>query len=418
LDPAQFGGRRVDELSGGQQRRAALAGVLASRPPVLVLDEPFAGMDTAGRAELIEVLARLRAETGTSLVVVSHDTEGADRVVDRVVTLERGRVADVRPVALAATGAVGFDAKTGRAVRATATAGALPEGPGTPTAAAHRAGGDDHGARPHRRRRRELHLLRAVPGDSPVHRLWAGTKVVALLALAVVLSLKASWASVGIMAALVAVGLAAGRVPPGARPRVPPWFWVGVAATAVLPLVAGGAPVVHVGGLAVGLGGVARWARLLSLAFVILLAAALVSWTTPLGGVAPALGRLGRPGRRLGLPVDEWAATLGLALRCIPLLLDEIRVLTAVTRLRAAHQPQRDRLAAWSMLPGNVLVAALVVGIRRAREMGTAIEARGGLWSGPAGRPGRIADGDTGPGWRDLVALVVVAGAVVAAALL
>ena len=62
LDRGRFGDRRVDELSGGQQRRAALAGVLATRSPVLVLDEPFAGMDAGGRAELIEVLAHLRAE--------------------------------------------------------------------------------------------------------------------------------------------------------------------------------------------------------------------------------------------------------------------------------------------------------------------------------------------------------------------
>lgn len=432
LDPARFGHRRVDELSGGEQRRAALAGVLASSPSVLVLDEPFAGMDAGGRAELVDVLARLRAETGTSLVVVSHDTEGTDRLVDRVVTLEQGRVAHV-----AAVGAYREPngAPPERAPRGTTVAAARP-GPGAtarttvppdrePAApgwasgdpAPERSAGRQDPPSRHRRAQRELHLFRPVPVDSPVHRLWAGTKLLGLLAVAVTLSASATWWSIAAMTALVVAGLVAGRVPFGARPRLPAWFWGGIAVTAVLPLLAGGSPVVHVGGLAIGLGGVARWARLISLALVILLAAALVSWTTPLGGVAPAFRRLVAVGRRVRLPVDEWATTLGLSLRCIPLLLDEIRVLAAVTRLRAPHQPQRDRLAAWSVLPGNLLVAALVVGVRRAGEMGTAIEARGGLWSGPGGCCARIADGDPGPGWRDVAAMAAVAAAVVTAVL-
>lgn len=231
------------------------------------------------------------------------------------------------------------------------------------------------------------------------------------------MSFQAGWAAIAAMAGLVAIGLVAGRVPIGARPRLPAWFWAAVAATATLPLLGGGPPVVHLLGTTIGLGGLATWARLVTLAFVVLLAAALVAWTTPLGGVAPALSRLGRPGRRLRLPVDEWAATLGLGLRSVPLLLDEIRMLVAVSRLRASHRRQRDQMARWAVLPGNLLVAALVVGIRRAREMGTAIEARGGLWSHDGVTPRRIADEDQGPGWRDLVALATVAAGIVVAVL-
>jgi energy-coupling factor transport system ATP-binding protein len=99
LDPGELRGRSVDELSGGQQRRVALAGMLARSPQVLVLDEPFAGLDDAARRGLISVLARLRAETGLTLAVVTHDTEGAADVVDRIVTLDRGRIVADHPVA-------------------------------------------------------------------------------------------------------------------------------------------------------------------------------------------------------------------------------------------------------------------------------------------------------------------------------
>ena len=92
LDPAVVGSRLVDQLSGGQQRRVALAGMLARRPAVLVLDEPFAGLDGDGRAGMIEVLRHLQAENGLTLVLVSHDIEGAERLAQRALLLDRGRI--------------------------------------------------------------------------------------------------------------------------------------------------------------------------------------------------------------------------------------------------------------------------------------------------------------------------------------
>ena len=100
LDPDEIRDRRIDALSGGQQRRVALAGLLARRPELLILDEPFAGLDHEGRETLIGVLGRLRAN-GLAIVVVSHDYEDAEEYVDRVVALEDGRVIVSAPVALA-----------------------------------------------------------------------------------------------------------------------------------------------------------------------------------------------------------------------------------------------------------------------------------------------------------------------------
>lgn len=98
LDPDEIRDRRIDALSGGQQRRVALAGLLARRPEMLILDEPFAGLDHKGRETLIGVLGRLRAN-GLAIVVVSHDYEDAEEYVDRVVALADGRVCLSGPVA-------------------------------------------------------------------------------------------------------------------------------------------------------------------------------------------------------------------------------------------------------------------------------------------------------------------------------
>ena len=98
LDPFEFASRRVDELSGGQMRRVVLAGVLAARPLAIVLDEPFAGLDADGRAELDTLLTRLRQQHDIALVIVSHDRDLPEGLVDRIVELEAGRITRDEPL--------------------------------------------------------------------------------------------------------------------------------------------------------------------------------------------------------------------------------------------------------------------------------------------------------------------------------
>ncbi len=80
------------ELSGGQRRRAAIAGVLAMAPEVLILDEPTAGLDPRGKEELFERLRALRAERGMTVVIVSHDMENLAELCDRVAVLSEGQI--------------------------------------------------------------------------------------------------------------------------------------------------------------------------------------------------------------------------------------------------------------------------------------------------------------------------------------
>jgi energy-coupling factor transport system ATP-binding protein len=91
LDPKEMGPRSPFELSGGQMRRVALAGVLAMKPRVLVLDEPTAGLDPRGRDFLLGDIRKLN-DAGTTVVLISHSMDDVVRLARRVVVLERGRV--------------------------------------------------------------------------------------------------------------------------------------------------------------------------------------------------------------------------------------------------------------------------------------------------------------------------------------
>lgn len=80
------------ELSGGQKRRAAIAGVLAMKPEVLVLDEPTAGLDPRGREEILHQIKKLQTGTGMTVILVSHSMEDVAEYVDRIIVMNRGRV--------------------------------------------------------------------------------------------------------------------------------------------------------------------------------------------------------------------------------------------------------------------------------------------------------------------------------------
>lgn len=78
------------ELSGGQKRRAAIAGVLAMRPKVLVLDEPTAGLDPKGRDDILDQVASLHSRTGMTVILVSHSMEDIARYVERIIVMNKG----------------------------------------------------------------------------------------------------------------------------------------------------------------------------------------------------------------------------------------------------------------------------------------------------------------------------------------
>lgn len=85
------------ELSGGQKRRVAIAGVLAMKPKVLVLDEPTAGLDPRGRDEILGRIQKLYEEEGITIILVSHSMEDIARLVNRIVVMHKGKIAGEGP---------------------------------------------------------------------------------------------------------------------------------------------------------------------------------------------------------------------------------------------------------------------------------------------------------------------------------
>ncbi|MDE7476532.1 MAG: energy-coupling factor transporter ATPase [Lachnospiraceae bacterium] len=80
------------DLSGGQKRRVAIAGVLAMKPEVLILDEPTAGLDPKGRDEILDQISKLKRETGITVLLVSHSMDDVAKYVDRIIVMNKGRV--------------------------------------------------------------------------------------------------------------------------------------------------------------------------------------------------------------------------------------------------------------------------------------------------------------------------------------
>ena len=264
---------------------------------------------------------------------------------------------------------------------------------------------------PTRTQRKPVVLLRPVPGTSVIHELWAGTKLLAVAGIGVLLTFYPGWVPIAFVAVLVLVAARLAHIPRGTLPSIPVWLWILLALGALTATFAGGTPVIDVGSMQIGLGGLFNFLRVTALSIVLLGLGAMVSWTTNVSDIAPAVATLGRPLRMLRIPVDDWAVTIALALRAFPMLIDEFRTLYAARRLRPKERAEtfraRRRQRVADMI--DLLAAAITAALRRADEMGDAITARGGA--------GQISAAPLRPEKRDWVAsaiLVVVCGTALA----
>jgi energy-coupling factor transport system permease protein len=256
-----------------------------------------------------------------------------------------------------------------------------------------------------RRAARPVVLLVPIPGTSPIHQLWAGTKLLVVFGISVLLTFYPGWVTIGLVGAVLVAAIRAARIPRGAVPSIPRVLWLVLALGGVTAALAGGSPTVSIAGLHVGFGGALNFLRVSALTIVLLGLGAMVSWTTNVAEIGPALATLGRPFKFLRIPVDEWAVASALALRAFPMLIDEFQVLYAARRLRPKQIPRsrkaRRRQATRELI--DLLAAAITVTLRRADEMGDAITARGGT--------GQLSAVRARPKLADWVTLAVVFGA-------
>lgn len=235
------------------------------------------------------------------------------------------------------------------------------------------------------KQRRPVVLLRPVPRETPLHRVWAGTKVVSAAVLSVAVSFAPSWTGLGALLAVLVVGVLVARIPRGVVPTIPWWVFAFLAFGAVLNVVGGGLD---------------AYVRSLLLGAGLLVLASLVGWTTRLSDLVDALPVLFAPLRLLRLPVDEWVAACALALRMLPTIRAELRVLFAARTVRG--KPGIRNPAGWWHEVADSVGAVVSVSMRQIRDLGDALSVRG---LRPATRlPLRL-----GPG--DLVTVLVVAAA-------
>ncbi len=89
----EFASRCPFELSGGEKRRAAIAGVIAMQPKILVLDEPFAGLDPVGRKEILALIKKIKSEVSPTVIMVSHSMDDIAECADRIIALKDGKIA-------------------------------------------------------------------------------------------------------------------------------------------------------------------------------------------------------------------------------------------------------------------------------------------------------------------------------------
>ncbi|ORM27721.1 hypothetical protein BFL43_21650 [Williamsia sp. 1135] len=358
LNPAVLGDALVDQLSVGQQRRVALAGLLACRPRLLVLDEPLAGLDTPARAAMVRALARVKA-SGTTLIVISHDVGELAELVDRTIVVDKGTI-DGQPVAPA------------------------PD-PSTLKSTANLAS-----------------VVRTLPHPSPARGWWVGTKLLVLASIAVMFALEPTWLSVAVAAGIVTGWTLLGRVPRAALPRLPLWLiWITLFGGLITAL--GGAdPYVTVAGVELGLGGASYWGILISMTVLSLYSALLFCWTTPMVEIPSFAQRLVGWAERVGIPAQSAAVSVALALRLCPFLISDFRTLLQTIAQRKPEHKQcvAERINGWAAcLP---VVCSLAV--QNGRELAAAIEARGGI--------GSVARIDRSPRFIDLIVLIVVLGSV------
>lgn len=389
-------GRYPVTLSGGQARRAALAGVVALRPSAYVFDEPTAGLDCAGK-RFVVALAKNMARAGAPVVVVSHDLAEWLEVADRVVLLAHGRMVWQGDTALLESSADVFAAAgieppewarlrqacpwVSDAYGARPLAGLRPS-----SREAHRAEGTNaqqprSGAAGRARKRKAPVALRTFGSftapDAPLALVDARVKLALLLMVTVAAFVVPAPAGLAALAALLVLTARAACVTPLSFLRAlrPAAFILAFSLLANALRVDGSGEFALLGPVGFDPAGAARGAVAVARIGLLVGFALTVSASTTPTALADACTRLLWPLRRLGFPSAEIGMTVSVALRFVPLVSEELERIRLAQRSRGARFDEGSVLArvrVWA----SVVTPLAVSLFRRADALGESMESR------------------------------------------
>ena len=388
------------ELSGGQKRRVAVAGVMAMKPRILVLDEPAAGLDPEGRDEILSEVKDYHKKTGTTVLLVSHSMEDIAKYADKVLVMSRKKIAmydtvekvfarapELLELGLSVPQVTKIFLKLREmGVDVPADVYTIPYAVKMILAAkARRDAGetlvlprDEESERGCSRMLRDITIGQHFPGNSLVHRFDPRLKLVLTILYIVLLFAASNPLGLALSLIFLAVMYAVAKIPfKLILKSLKPIFPI-IVFTAVLNLffVSGeGDPVFKLGFLTVYAEGI-RYAVLMAVRVMALIAGtSLLTYTTSPIVLTDAIEQLLKPLGRLHFPVHELAMMMSIALRFIPTLIEETDKIMNAQKARGAqldNGKMTERIKA--LVP--VLVPLFISAFRRADELAMAMECR------------------------------------------
>ena len=375
LDPDEIGEKSPFELSGGQKRRAALAGIIAMKPKYLVLDEPMAGLDPGGRRDILALIDSLRSELGCAVIMVSHSMDDIAKSAERIIVLNNGEVKQIgTPDEVFAhaeeLSEIGLDVPKPMMLAALMRERGVdvPEGIYTEESfiSWFECGMFN-----------DITLGQYLPGDSVVHRLDPRTKLALMVAYIVAIFLVKDMASFVLVAIfLVSVTLAA-KIPirylvKALKPMriiLPFMFFFN------LLLVRKGELLFSWWIIKIYDEGLYNaFFVVLRLAFLVVGTSLLTLTTTPIA-LTDGLERILSPLKIVKFPAHELAMMMTIALRFIPTLVEEADKIKKAQLARGADFESGNVFKrAKAMLP--ILIPLIVNSFRHANELAMAMESR------------------------------------------
>ena len=377
-------------LSGGQKRRVAIAGILAMRPEVLVLDEPTAGLDPQGRDEILALVKDYHKQSGATVLIVSHSMEDIAGLADRLLVMNHAKVLfcdTPRAVFSHANEIIAAGLDIPMITKVMLELKKRGHDVDTSVYTVQQALDALRACKAERGRAlmlKDITIGQFFPGDSAVHRLDPRVKIVLTIAFIVLLFLAEGPISYALVLAFLAIIIGISRISPKLVVRgLKPILFI-IVFTAVLNLFyTPGEYIWQWGFLHISREGIRTAIFMVVRLMLLIIATSMLTYTTSPIQLTDGLERLLSPLKKLHAPVHELSMMMSIALRFIPTLIEETEKIISAQKARGADFESGSLVQrAKAMIP--ILVPLFISAFRRADELATAMECR--LYRGDVGR--------------------------------